>query len=157
LILHVSDVSNPHHDELDEEVDKILRELGVDSRPRLRVLNKMDRLTPEERNVITNGLARSSGACGSPVLVSALTGEGIEELLRRMDAEMPTDPVVSLSIRLPLAEGRTLAMIHALGRVLFSETDDSHMRLDAEVPASIAKRLRLNEYVVEETFPRALS
>jgi GTP-binding protein HflX len=157
LILHVSDVSNPHHDELDEEVDKILRELGVDGRPRLRVLNKLDRLTPEERKAITNGAARCTGAGGTPVLVSALTGEGIEELLRRMDAEMPTDPVVTLSIRLPLAEGRTLAMIHALGRVLHSEIDDSHMRLEAEVPVSIAKRLRLNEYAVEGTFPRALS
>jgi hypothetical protein len=74
-----------------------------------------------------------------------------------MDAEMPTDPVVSLSIRLPLAEGRTLAMIHALGRVIRSEIEDSHMRLDAEVPASIAKRLRLNEYAMEETFPRVVS
>ncbi len=156
LILHVSDVSNPHHDELDEEVDKILRELGVDGRPRLRVLNKMDRLTPEDRKAITNGAERSAGAGGAPVLVSALAGEGIEEMLRRMDAEMPTDPVVTLSIRLPLAEGRTLALIHALGRVLHSELDDSHMRLDAEVPASIAKRLRLKEYAVEEPF-RALS
>src|SRR2546429_9531895 len=95
--------------------------------------------------------------CNAPVLVSALTGDGIEELLRRMDAEMPTDPLVTLSIRMPLAEGRTLAMIHALGRVLHSEIDDSHMRLDAEVPASIAKRLRLKDYSVEETFPRAVS
>jgi len=117
----------------------------------------MDRLSPEERSAITSASARSSGACSSPVLVSALTGEGIEELLRRMDAEMPTDPVVSLSIRLPLAEGRTLAMIHALGRVIHSEIEDSHMRLDAEVPASIAKRLRLNEYAMEETFPRVVS
>ncbi len=89
--------------------------------------------------------------------MSALTGEGIEELLRRVDAEMPTDPVIRLSIRLPLAEGRTLALIHALGRVLHTEIDDSHMQLDAEVPASIAKRLRLKEYAVEETFPRTLS
>jgi len=128
LILHVSDTSNPHHDELDDEVDKILRELGVDGRPRLRVLNKMDRLTPEERRAVTNGAERGAGTGGTLVLVSALTGEGIEELLRRVDAEMPTDPVVTLSIRLPLAEGRTLAMIHALGRVLHSEIDDSHMR-----------------------------
>ncbi len=156
LILHVSDVSNPHHDELDEEVDKILRELGVDGRPRLRVLNKMDRLTPEDRKAITNGAERSAGAGGAPVLVSALTGQGIEEMLRCMDAEMPTDPVVAVSIRLPLADGRTLALIHALGRVLHSEIDDSHMRLDAEVPASIAKRLRLKEYAVEEPF-RTLS
>src|SRR5438477_7679438 len=157
LILHVSDVSNPHHDELDEEVDKILRELHVDSRPRLRVLNKMDRLSPEEQKVATNGAGRCPGAGSTPVLMSALTGVGIEELLRRMDAEMPTDPVVTLSIPLPLAEGRTLAMIHALGRVLHSEIDDSHMRLDAEVPASIAPRVRLREYAVEETFPRAVS
>lgn len=153
LILHVSDVSNPHHDELDEEVDKILRELGVDSRPRLRVLNKIDRLPPEEREA----LGKTIGDEGGPLLVSALTGEGIDELLRRMDAEMPTDPVVTLSIRLPLAEGRTLAMIHALGRILHTEIDDSHMRLQAEIPASIAKRLRLNDYAVEETFRPSLS
>jgi GTPase len=155
LILHVTDVSNPHHDELDEEVDEILRELGVDSRPRLRVLNKVDRLAPEERKALTNGAERS--AEGASVVVSALTGEGIEELLRCIDAEMPTDPVETLSIRLPLAEGRTLAMIHALGRVLHSEIDDSHMRLEAEVPASIARRLRLKAYAVEGTFPRVLS
>jgi GTP-binding protein HflX len=157
LILHVSDVSNPHHDELDEEVDKILRELGVDGRPRLRVLNKMDRLTPEERRSITNSAGRCAGAPGAPVLVSALKGEGIEELLGRMDAEMPTDPVVRLSVRLPLAEGRTLALIHALGRILHSEIDDSHMRLDAEVPESVAKRLKLKDYAVKETFSRSRS
>jgi len=153
LILHVSDISNPHHDELDEEVDKILRELGVDGRPKLSVLNKLDRLSPQGREAIE----RSVGAGGAPLLVSALTGQGIEELLGRIDAEMPTDPVVTLRVRLPLAEGRTLAMIHALGRVLHSEIDDLHMCLDAEVPASVAKRLRLKEYAVEETFPRSLS
>lgn len=157
LILHVSDVSNPHHQELEEEVEKILAELGVTGRPTLRVLNKMDRLDPEERNSIVSGAGRNAGARGSAVLVSALTGEGIEELLRRMDAEMPTDPVVTLSMRLPLAEGRTLALVHALGRVLHSEVEDSHMRLDAEVPASIAKRLRLNDFAVKGTSRRVLS
>src|SRR3982074_401425 len=49
LILHVSDISNAHHDELDEEVQKILKELGVADRPILRVLNKVDRLTADER------------------------------------------------------------------------------------------------------------
>ena len=44
LILQVSDISNPYHDELEEEVEKILGELGVMDRPRLRVFNKIDRL-----------------------------------------------------------------------------------------------------------------
>jgi 50S ribosomal subunit-associated GTPase HflX len=86
-----------------------------------------------------------------------MTGEGIGELLRRMDAAMPVDPLLTLSIRLPLAEGRTLAMIHALGRVLYSEIDDSHMRLDAEIPSSVAKRLRLNEFRVNGTFRASTS
>ncbi len=157
LILHVSDVSNPRHDELDEEVEQILRELGVQGRPKLHVLNKIDSLTPEERKALTNGAGKITSIDTAPVLVSALTREGIDALLRRVDAEMPTDPVVTLSIRLPMAEGRTLALIHALGRVLHSEVDDAHIRLDAEVPASIAKRLRLTDYAVEETSRRSLS
>jgi GTP-binding protein HflX len=157
LILHVSDISNTHHDELDEEVHKILEELGVADRPILRVLNKVDSLTAEERESLkanANGkMMRDEG----PVLVSALTGEGLDELLRRIDLALPTDPLVSLSLRLPLSQGRTLALIHALGRVLRSEVEDEDMLLDTEVPVSIARRLRLNEYVVEGTSKLALT
>jgi GTP-binding protein HflX len=157
LILHVSDISNAHHDELDEEVHKILAELGVADRPILRVLNKVDRLTAEERQSLkANGTGKMKQDEG-PVLVSALTGEGIDELLRRIDVALPTDPIVSLSLRLPLSQGRTLALIHALGRVLRSEVEDEDMLLDAEVPVSIARRLRLNEYVVEGTSKLALT
>ncbi len=151
LILHVSDVSNPHHAELDDAVDKILKDLGVSDRPKLHVFNKVDRLTPQERAPLLHPYAAGAGSSGGPVLVSALTGEGIDELLRRMDAALPIDPVVTLSLRLPLTEGRTLALVHALGRVLRSEVEDSHMLLDAEVPASIARRLRLASYVSKET------
>jgi GTP-binding protein HflX len=149
LILHVSDVSNPHHDELDREVDKILQELGVADRPKLRVLNKVDLLNSAQREALSRSLART-GETG-PVLVSAMTGQGIDDLLRHIDAALPIDPVVTLSLRLPLAEGRTLALIHALGRVLHSAVEDSHMTVDAEVPASIARRLRLSQYAAGGT------
>ena len=151
LILHVSDVSNPHHAELDTEVEKILTELGVADRPRLRVFNKVDRLTPEERAPLLHPYGMGIGGAGGSVLVSALTGEGIEGLLRAMDATLPVDPVVTLSLRLPLAEGRMLALIHALGRVLHSEVADSHMLMDAEVPVSIARSLRLSAYAANGT------
>jgi len=152
LILHVSDVSNPHHAELDEAVDKILCDLGVSDRPKLRVFNKVDQLTPEQRAPLVHPYAMGAGNDGGPVLVSALTGEGMGELLRRMDHALPVDPMVTLSLRLPMTEGRTLALVHALGRVLRSEVEDSHMLLDAEVPVSIARRLRLASYVSKETF-----
>jgi GTP-binding protein HflX len=157
LILHVSDISNTHHDELDEEVHKILEELGVADRPILRVLNKVDRLTAEERESLKASAKGKTTGDEGPVLISALTGEGLDELLRRIDVALPTDPLVSLSLRLPLSQGRTLALIHALGRVLRSEVEDEDMLLDAEVPVSIARRLRLNEYVVEGTSKLALT
>jgi GTP-binding protein HflX len=157
LILHVSDVSNPHHAELDTEVDKILNDLGVADRPKLRVFNKVDRLTEEQRALLSHPNAKEAGTSGGPVLVSGLTGEGLEELLRRMDTALPVDPVVILSLRLPLAEGRTLALVHALGRVLHSEVEDSHMLLDAEVPVSIARKLKLGSFRNDGTSRRALA
>jgi len=181
LILHVSDVSNPHHAELDDEVRKILDELGVSGRPVLRVLNKIDRLSPEERQALAHdgtkydsnadgrldidgdedrGTARKPNGSfdsGAPVLVSAMTGEGLDELLRRIDQAMPVDPTVEMTLRMPLTEGRKLALIHAMGKVMRSEVDDTNMFLDAEVPESIVRRLRLADYKFTGTFPVAVS
>jgi GTPase len=151
LIVHVSDVSNPRHEELDDEVDKILEELGVGGRPKLRVWNKIDLLTNGQKEELT------LGGVNGVVLVSGQTGAGMDELLRRIDAQMPVDPMVTLSLRLPIAEGRTLALVHAMGRVLHSAVEDSHMIVDAEVPASLARRLGLLQHTVQETSGLALS
>ena len=142
LILHVSDISNPHHAEQDEEVLKVLRELGVEDRPRLHVLNKIDRLNAEDRKVVM----RTSGNGHRNVFTSAATREGLEELLERIDEAMPVDPMVKLRLRMPLAEGRQLSLVQARGRVLHSEVVDGHFLLEAEVPQSAARRLQ--EFVI---------
>jgi len=152
LILQVSDVSNPYHDELEQEVEKILGELGVLDRPRICVFNKIDRLTREQREEWIGAWTGSRNGEAPPVFVSALTGEGLEELLGRIDAALPVDPVVKLSLRVPLTEGRSLALIHALGRVLHSEVINSHMDLEAEVPEAVARRLKLKNFESKETF-----
>src|SRR5271165_3123486 len=90
LILLVTDVSNPNHAEQDASVEKILKELGVADRPRLHVLNKIDRLTPEE--------AAASNGNRNSARVSGLTGEGLEALLRRIDDSMPVDPLLHLQV-----------------------------------------------------------
>jgi GTPase len=157
LIVHVSDISGPHQQELDEAVTKILDDLGVAGRPTLHVWNKSDMLSRDERIELQKSAAHASEAGAAPVLVSALTGDGLDELLKRIDEELPEEPTVKLSLRLPLAEGRTLALIHALGHVLHSELDDSHMLLDAEVPVSLASRLKLRDFAVKETFANVRS
>jgi GTPase len=135
LILLVTDISNPHHTDQDAEVGKILKELGVADRPRLHVLNKIDRLSPE--------MAASGNGNHNSARVSGLTGEGLEALLAQIDRAMPVDPVLRLRFSLPLANGRDIALVHALGRVLHSEVEDSSMSIEAEIPESVARRLRI--------------
>ena len=135
LILQVTDISNPHHAEQDAEVDKVLAQLGMGDHARLHVFNKIDRLDPEARRL----LSTSNGN----VFVSALEGTGLDELLRRVDELMAVDPIRRLRFSLPLAEGRKLALVHGLGRVLHSEVQDSKMLIDAEIPESLVRRLRL--------------
>ncbi len=53
---------------------------------------------------------------------------------------------------MPLREGRALALVHALGHVIHSELEDSHMLLDAEVPVSMARKLKLQSFSVNGTF-----
>ena len=138
LILQVTDISNPHNAEQDAEVLKVLGELGVKDRPRLHVLNKIDRLSGEEIEALkgTNGHGRGK------VFTSAVTGEGLEDLLASIDSAMPVDPLVRLRLRVPVADGRHLSLVQARGRILHSEVVDEHFLLEAELPESAARRLQ---------------
>ena len=133
LILHVTDVSSPHHPEQDAEVVKILGELDLADRPRIHVLNKCDKLSPEQATPPGNG---------NSVYVSALRGSGLEELLERIDARLPGGTLVRMNLDLPLEDGKTLARIHASGRVLASRVRGSRLHLEAELPEVVAGQLR---------------
>jgi GTPase len=138
VIIHVSDISNPHHAEHDADVLKVLADLGVQDRPRLNVFNKTDQLTEEELTMLKKSNERRENA----IFTSALTGAGLEELLARVDVVMPVDPLVRLRLRIPISDGRHLSLVHASGRVLHSEVLDGHMDLDAELPESLARHLQ---------------
>jgi GTP-binding protein HflX len=143
LILHVTDISSPHHAEQDAGVLKTLTDLGVADRPRIHVFNKIDRLSPEDLAAFEN----ANGQAGQKAFVSAVTGQGLESLLARIDAIMPVDPIVRLQLRLPLSDGRNLSLLHACGRVLGSQIAGEEMVLQAEIPESLARRME--EYAVE--------
>jgi GTPase len=143
LILHVTDISNPHHAEHDAEVLKVLRDLGVEDRPRLHILNKIDRLNSDELEILrkpsTNGQQR--------VFTSAVTGAGLDDLRARMDTMMPVDPLVLLHLRIPVSDGRHLSLIRARGHVLHSEVHDDDFHIEAELPESLARQLE--KFVLE--------
>ncbi len=76
LLLHVVDASDPHHEEQAAAVERVLGTLAVKETPRLLVFNKADR-APER--------AHTLALAGNGVAVSALTGAGFPEMLRRCE------------------------------------------------------------------------
>lgn len=132
LILHVVDASSPHASGHIRHVTRVLAEIGADRIPQLLVLNKTDR--PE--------LHLDPARAGVPsAAISALTGQGIPELLAAIDETLPFDPVARARFRFPLTEGGSLSMLHDLGRVLATEYGDDACVVEAEVSESLKRRL----------------
>jgi GTP-binding protein HflX len=85
LILHVRDIASPETTQQAEDVVRVLGELGIhagEDRRIVEVWNKADRLEPAQREAL-----RSKAASSAPpaVLVSALSGEGMDELLTTIE------------------------------------------------------------------------
>ena len=146
LILQVADISSPHHAEQDADVAQVLRDLGVEGRPRIHVLNKIDRLSQQDLEVLSKS---NSSAASKVVFTSAVTGAGLDDLRARIDAAMAVDRLVRLRLRVPLSDGRHLALAQGSGRLLHSEVVNGHLLLDAELPESAARALE--EFTEEPT------
>jgi GTP-binding protein HflX len=133
LILMVSDCSAPGRAQQDEQVLSVLQEIGAKEKPLVRVWNKADLLTAEDRQ----GLGNAEAA----VLVSAKTGEGIDKLLRVIDQRLNSDPLETLRLRFGPGERKTLSLVYDSGRVLSREEGSGFVTVDAQVPHSLARRL----------------
>jgi len=145
LILHVVDVSSPAAAEHSAHVLKVLSEIGAAEVPEILVVNKIDRIPAAEAaaDAIQRRLWSHShgGACAKVVCVSALTGEGIDQLLKTIDEMLPLDPLVRATYRLPAGDGATLAMFHEFGRVLEIRYTGEDCEVEVEIPESLTRRV----------------
>jgi GTPase len=134
VLLHVQDCSNPRREEQTREVEKVLGELNSLDKPTIAVLNKVDMLTPEERAVQTND--------ASAAAISAKTGEGIDELLKRMDEALTADPVIEEKFTVPQRDGAVLAALDAGALILKREFEGDAVKIEVVGPASLLGRYR---------------
>jgi len=133
VLLHIRDAASAYGDEQKSQVEKVLGELEVLSKPRIEVLNKSDLLSAEERA----GLAARG-----VVAVSARTGDGMESLLKAIDEALVADPLIDAELVVRQAEGSTLAAIEA-GMVILSRAfvgESVHMTVRG--PASLVGRIK---------------
>jgi GTP-binding protein HflX len=145
LLLHVVDASAPE-DELvamTRSVDDVLEEIGVGDQPRVLVLNKADMLDDDRRRELA---FRHPEA----VLVSALSGEGLDELQERIADEFERT-LRDVELLVPYSEGATLSELHDVAGDLERTDTPEGVRIQARLPSVLADRF--DRYAVNGAGP----
>ena len=134
VLLHVQDAASPMREEQKAQVEKVLSELGVSSKPIIQVLNKIDLVPPQELAHLCNDRG--------VIPVSSLEHTGLEQLLIAIDAALVADPLVESRFRLPQSEGAILASLEGGAIVDEKRFEGNLVFLRARGPASLLDRYR---------------
>jgi GTP-binding protein HflX len=142
LILHVRDIAHPDSDAQAADVETVLSSLGLseeDSPPRLEVWNKLDLLPPGDRLELVGEAGRRDDV----IAVSALTGEGVDEL-RETISHLLHSGSQTHQIRLNAGDGERIAWLHARGEVIDQHSDGDQLQLSVKLsPENWARFERL--------------
>ncbi len=132
VLLHVADATHPHMLAHIEAVDDTLALLEVEEIPTVIALNKIDRLPAVRREALAD-LSLPDPA----VPVSALTGEGVPDLLDAVEAAAERY-LVSLTVRLPYDRGDLVSLFHERGVV----DREDHLGEGVVILGRLPRRLR---------------
>ncbi|MCX6405170.1 MAG: 50S ribosome-binding GTPase, partial [Actinobacteria bacterium] len=133
LILHIVDGSDPDPEGQLTAVRAVLAEIEATHIPELVVINKADAADPF---VLDRLLLRERNS----IAVSALTGQGIAELLATIEAQLP-DPQVDIKVCIPYDRGDLLARIYREGSVLSRTDTEVGSVVVGKVPSAMAEEL----------------
>jgi GTP-binding protein HflX len=126
LIVHVADASSAEVSRQIEAVRAVLHEIGASGIPEVLALNKSDLLSEHRR---AQAAARIDG---DAVLISAVTGDGLDALMDRVERALPRFPVeVVLSI--PFGREDVTAMLYREAEVLSERVLETGTRVRARV------------------------
>ena len=133
LVLHVVDGSHPDPEGQIAAVREVLADVDAHDLPELIVINKADAADPEV-------IARLRSRERTAIVVSARTGEGLDELRARVDELLPR-PDVEVEVLLPYGRGDLVSRVHSDGQVLTEQHEESGTRLRAKVLPPLAGEL----------------
>jgi GTP-binding protein HflX len=135
LLLHVIDASSPDRERHIEAVRGVLSDVGAGKLPAIEVFNKCDLLDAAERG-------RVSSLYPGALCVSALTGEGRDELVAAVEARLALD-TARVSLAFPSGEEgarERVAELYRVGRILRHVTTDGAIAIEAEIPRRLVPR-----------------
>lgn len=142
LILHVRDISHAETQAQADDVAQVLESLDIDLTPAenhvLEVWNKVDRLSPEALVEVENTAGFTTPR---PVLVSAISGQGLAALLDAIDSRLgASDEIVTVPV--VAGDGKLRAWLHEnTDIVALEENDDGSAVFTVRIPADKKGRL----------------
>ncbi|MEX2626086.1 MAG: hypothetical protein WD225_04335, partial [Ilumatobacteraceae bacterium] len=139
LLVHVVDASHPEAESHIVAVHEVLEEIGADAVPEQLVLNKIDRADPATVEALARRVQVELGA--DPVLVSAHTGAGLEELIERIRVRIPGQRL-RITAHIPYARQDLVALAHRSGQVVKEAHGDQGTELVADLDVGVARQLR---------------
>jgi GTP-binding protein HflX len=134
LLVHVIDASADDLEQREAAVEAVLREIGAGDAPRITVLNKADKVAAERTAALQEARPGS-------VVVSARTGQGIDELKAALAARLQLAPR-SVRLRFAARDARAIARVYTAGRVVSHEVHGDEVRIQAELPQRLIERYR---------------
>lgn len=144
IILHVRDVSHEDTEAQMQDVEKVLRELGIDEERHERLVevwNKIDLLDSKGRDRLLNLAARLPRE-RQPVLVSAATGEGFDQLTAVI-AERLSRKRSEIALVLDPADGAAISWLHRNTEVVARHTEpDGRVAMTVRADAAKAEQVR---------------
>ena len=139
LLIHVVDASHPEAEAHIVAVHEVLEEIGADTVPEQLVLNKIDQADRDTVEALARRIQIELDA--DPVLVSARTGEGLDELIERIRVRIPGQRL-RITAHVPYARQDLVALAHRSGQVVKEAHGDQGTELVADLDAGVARQLR---------------
>lgn len=133
LILHVVDASSDEFEEQIVAVEEVLEQINAQTLPRVLVFNKCDLLTIEQQEALANRY--------DALLVSAETGEGIDQLVDRI-AHVASAQDTHLDVVVPYQRGDLVSKAHERCRILTEEHIETGTHLTMLVPKAYVDEFR---------------
>ncbi|MCA1666591.1 MAG: GTPase HflX, partial [Thermomicrobia bacterium] len=136
VLVHVVDLTHPNAEEQAATVRTVLGELKVSEKPTVVALNKVDALGGDVPQEMREALQLPA----ADVPVSAITGQGMDELLGRVEAAL-TETMAQMTVCIPYDHSALVERFHRSGRVASVEYGEQGITIQGLIPQRDAAKL----------------
>lgn len=138
ILLHVVDLSHPNMDEQVAAVEEVLEELKAGDKTVITALNKVDKIDLNNAEHAKR-LESAYAAYPNPVAISALTGQGLQDLADMID-EVIRGRMAAIDVIIPYNHGELVALMHEHGFIDREEHGETGTHLVGRIPVTLAGR-----------------